>query len=194
MPRHANPDLERRILDAARKLWKSGGDKALTMRAVAQAAGTTTPTVYQRFASRERLLLALLRYVQDDFVRLVKTCNSPEELCECYLEFALKRPREYALFFGHQEELNQEARRQHHAPSAARPGVEAAKRRLAEWMGGTPDDYSQLHLALWSLMHGAAMLLISQSARDGMANELRESSRHAVQALLKELAPHRTTR
>ena len=40
MPRHADPELENRVLNAAQMLWKRGGEKALTMRAVARAAGT----------------------------------------------------------------------------------------------------------------------------------------------------------
>jgi AcrR family transcriptional regulator len=49
MPRHPDPFLEGQILDAAAGLWRKGGDKALTIRAVAQAAHTTTPTIYRRF-------------------------------------------------------------------------------------------------------------------------------------------------
>ncbi len=60
MPRKADAQLEDRILDAAYELWSKRGEKALTMRAVARAAGTTTPTVYKRFEDK-RDLLALLR-------------------------------------------------------------------------------------------------------------------------------------
>ncbi len=192
MPRHADPDLERRILGAARKLWKKGGNKALTMRAVAQAAGTTTPTVYQRFPSREHILLALLRHIQADFVRLAENCQSPEELCHRYLDFALTHPLEYQLFFAHQENLHREAQRRRSRPEKSRPGLETAKRKLAEWMGGSPEDYTELHLALWALTHGTAMLLISQTARDGLADQLRESLDKAIPVLLRQLAPARS--
>ncbi len=191
MARHADPDLERRILDAAHKLWEKGGEKALTMRAVAQAAGTTTPTLYQRFPSREHILLALLRHIQLDFVRITQSCQSPDELCHRYLDFALAHPREYQLFFAHQENLNREAQRRRSRPEASRPGIEASKKKLAEWMGGSPDDYTELHLALWALTHGTAMLLISQTARDGLADQLRESLDKAIPVLLRQLAPRR---
>ena len=59
MPRHADPALEQRILNAARKLWKRGGEHALTMRAVAKEARTTTPTVYERFRNRRQILQTL---------------------------------------------------------------------------------------------------------------------------------------
>ncbi len=192
MPRPADPDLERRILDAVQKLWKKGGDKALTMRAVARAAGTSTPTLYQRFASREHLLLGLLRRIQQDFAGMIESCHSPEELCECYLDFARDHPFEFELFFAHQKDLPRVASsRGSRSGPLIRPGVEAGKRKLAEWLGGAPDDYTQLHLALWALTHGTAMLLISETARDGLAVELRRSMAKAVAALLRELAPDR---
>ena len=59
MPRHPDPDLEQRILGAASRMWARGGEKALTMRAVAKAAGTTTPTVYERYRDRNDILRAL---------------------------------------------------------------------------------------------------------------------------------------
>jgi hypothetical protein len=37
MPRHPDPFLEDEILDAAAGLWRKGGDKVLTIRAVARA-------------------------------------------------------------------------------------------------------------------------------------------------------------
>ena len=59
MPRHPDPDLEQHILGAASRLWSRGGERALTMRAVAKAAGTTTPTVYERYRDRDAILRAL---------------------------------------------------------------------------------------------------------------------------------------
>ncbi|MGA9307559.1 MAG: helix-turn-helix domain-containing protein, partial [Candidatus Sulfotelmatobacter sp.] len=64
MPRRADPDLEDKILDAAQKLWKKGGEKALTMRTVARAAGTNTPSVYRRFRDRDDILRGLLQRIR----------------------------------------------------------------------------------------------------------------------------------
>ncbi len=44
MPRKPDARLEGRILDAAYRMWSKRGERALTMRAVARASGTTTPT------------------------------------------------------------------------------------------------------------------------------------------------------
>ena len=56
IPRQPDPELEARILEAADALWRRGGEKALTMRAVAKAARTNTPAVYRRFKDREHLI------------------------------------------------------------------------------------------------------------------------------------------
>ena len=58
-------------LDAASRLWARGGEKSLTMRAVAKAAGTTTPTVYERYRDRNDILRALrLKTRQELFAAL----------------------------------------------------------------------------------------------------------------------------
>jgi hypothetical protein len=96
------------------------------------------------------------------------------------------------LFFAHQDELFHDIRRRRLPVSdEPRPGVELAKAKLALWMGGNARDYAELHLALWSLSHGAAMLLISKTARDGLATQVRHAASAAASVLLKELAPKR---
>src|SRR5882672_3916822 len=87
MPRRPDPDLEGKILDAAQKLWKKGGARALTMRAVAWAAGTNTPSVYRRFRDRDDILRALLQRVRREVAGLLEAASSPEEGCERYLDY-----------------------------------------------------------------------------------------------------------
>jgi AcrR family transcriptional regulator len=53
--RPRDPDLDERILDAARRLLAERGYQGLSIDAVARAAGTTRPTVYLRFAGKEEL-------------------------------------------------------------------------------------------------------------------------------------------
>src|SRR5208282_5262375 len=101
MPRQPDPHLEERILNAAHKLWKKGAEKALTMRAVAKAAGTNTPAVYRRFQDREEIVQALMRRMQLEVRDALRPSRSPEEFCQRYLEFALSRPHEYQLFYTH---------------------------------------------------------------------------------------------
>ena len=118
MPRRADPKLEGKILDAAQKLWKKGGEKALTMRTVARAAGTNTPAVYRRFRDRDDILRGLLQRIRWEIAAQMEGISSPEEGCERYLDYALSHPREYELFFQKEYELFYSAR-------SLRAGVEA---------------------------------------------------------------------
>ena len=81
MPRHPDPELEQRILDAASRLWARGGEKGLTMRAVAKAAGTTTPTVYERYHDRDDILRSLRVQTMSSFAPLQPHHFALETLC-----------------------------------------------------------------------------------------------------------------
>jgi AcrR family transcriptional regulator len=178
MPRHADPDLEERILAVAWNLWKKGGEKALTMRSVAKAAGTTTPTLYERFQNRDEILLALLRHMQRDLFETLRHAHSPEEFCGRYLDFAVRHPHEYELYH-----VGWEGKKA--ALEKSKPSIELLQARLAEWLGAASGGHSSLMLAMWSLLHGAAMLLISKTVDHKTSVELRLACSDAVRALVK---------
>ena len=162
MPRKPDPIVEPRILDAARKLWIKGGNEALSMRAVARAARTNTPTVYRRFRNREDILCTLVRGTQQELFEVLQTCKSLEEAGQRMFDFAIAHPREYELITsGLVSRFNE-----------PRPNFELLKRRSAEWLGGSPRDYTRLVLALFSVVHGAAMHLITKNAPRGADREL----------------------
>jgi AcrR family transcriptional regulator len=189
MARQPDPDLENRILDAARRLWKKGEAEALTMRAVARAAGTNTPAVYRRFRSREDILRALIRQIQLEVFQLLEGAPSAEEACERYIDFALSHPHEYELYYLHQSEvLSTEERPRGVTPSvpvrSRRPSEELMKGKLAAQLGGSPDDHTRLSLAIWSLLHGTVMLLIRKTVPLHFTAELRSICRISVKTLL----------
>src|SRR5436189_4312309 len=151
MPRHIDPKLEGRILEAARKLWRKGGEKSLSMRAVAKLAGTNTPAVYRRFRTREEILKALVQSYQYDLFRIIEGCNSLQEVADRYVDFALSRPKEYQLVMsGLLPRVTK-----------ARPSMELAVRRSSEWLGDREGDYRALVLVLAALVDGAAMFRIT---------------------------------
>jgi AcrR family transcriptional regulator len=182
MPRQLDPDLQERILNSALKLWRKGAEKTLTMRAVAKAAGTNTPAVYRRFKDRREILHALLRRLQKDVADVVRTCQSPEEACERYVEFALSHPHEYELFYEHAYQL---PRPVHGAIREHRPTMALVEAKLAERLGGSPHDHTRLGLALWAISHGTAMLLISKSIPEEHADELRSVFSSALKAMVR---------
>jgi AcrR family transcriptional regulator len=177
MPRKADSALEGRILDASYHLWMKGGEKALTMRAVARAAKTTTPTVYERFRDKREILESLRRRALQ---RLYETLESAEHLDQFpsrYLDFAIKHPHEYRLI--HTDWVVRLARPE------PRPSFELLKRRLAERLGGEPAAYGQLALSLAALAHGIAVLLLTEGVKEPVVRSLREACSSGFDALVE---------
>jgi AcrR family transcriptional regulator len=167
VPRHPDPELEKRILTAASRLWARGGEKKLTMRAIATAAETTTPTVYERYRDRADILRALRLQTRRELFAALNPTRTLTEAVQEYLEFALHNSHEYEVLFdgvGRPPSL--------HEPW---PSFNLMRQRLAEQLGGTPRQHNRLILAIWSLMHGTAMLII----RGGFEGALRAQAVHA---------------
>src|SRR5258708_23641662 len=97
MPRKADARLEGRILDAAYRIWSRRGEHALTMRAVANASGTTTPTLYERFSNKEDLLSLLRRRSRLNLFSAIKSSRSPEQVCRRVLDFFAAHPNDFPL-------------------------------------------------------------------------------------------------
>jgi AcrR family transcriptional regulator len=188
MPRQPDPDLEERILHAADALWRRGGEKSLTMRAVAKAARTNTPAVYRRFKDREDLLKALLLRVSDRVRQELEPTQSIEEIAEAYLKFALGNPNEYQLFFSHVAVLDPRKGAKGPRPiRELRPNFALAEQRIAHQLGGKAEDYTDLALQIWSLMHGAAMLLLSKAVPQDHQERLKTACQAAVNSLIRFL-------
>ena len=185
MPRHPEPDLEERILHAADVLWRRGGEKSLTMRAVARAAKTNTPAVYRRFKDRQDLMRALLLRIAGRIREYFEQGETLEEMAEAYVEYALKLPHEYELFYSHSRSMSPPKGKGEPRPiRESRPNFALLERLLAKQIGGSVDDHTQLALGIWALMHGTTMLLLSRSIPEGHEEELREACRVAIKGLI----------
>src|ERR1035438_620295 len=191
MARPRDPQLEDRILKAARRLWKKEGQNGLTLRAVARVARTNTPAVYRRFPHRDDILRALLQQTKQEVFQQLTAASSVEDACERYLDFALSHPHEYELCYVHEYELffsspTKRGLTLNQLINQKRPAVEFIKGKLAAQMGGQPDDYTLSTLALWALLHGTAMLLIAKTVQPEHAAEMRTACRASVETLLRE--------
>jgi AcrR family transcriptional regulator len=185
MPRHADPDLEERILKAAQTLWKRGGDEALTMRAVARAARTNTPAVYRRFKDRQDLVRGLLMRIAER-IRGQFAAATIEGLAEAYIDSALKEPHEYELYYSNSRWLSPAKGSGQPRPiRESRPNFGLVESQLARKLGGRPEDHTQLALAVWATLHGTTTLLLSKSIPQGHEEQLRAACRTAVKALLE---------
>lgn len=188
LPRRPDPELESHILDAAQKLWKKGGEKALTMRAVARAAKTNTPAVYRRFKDRDDVLRALLERIRRELAVEMDRASSAEEGCERYVEFALNHPHEFELLSQHGYQLlyrSERSARELGQP-APRPGRDVMRRKLYERFGEAPDQHEGLVMALWMLCHGAATLLNAKAIIPADAADARGTFTASVAALLRQ--------
>jgi AcrR family transcriptional regulator len=176
MPRKADAGLEGRILTAAYRLWRTRGESALTMRSVARAAGTTTPTLYERFSNKSDLLSMLRRRARLHLFTAIKSSRTPSEVCGRALDFFITRPNDYrlisedwAIAFARKEDM---------------PSFEFMKERIAAQLGGKPGQHTPLALALVALLHGTATLLLSADAHAETSREFRHACISACQALL----------
>ena len=180
MPRQPDPQLEQRILDAACRLWSRGGEEALTMRGVARAAGTTTPTLYERYHDRDDILRAVRLQTRVELFAALSPTRTITQACERYLQFALEHPHAYGMLFdGFAQPPSL------HEPW---PSFNLMRLRLTQRLGGTPHKRTRLMLSVCSLMHGTAMLMIRGGATGPLRTQMIHSCRDAVEAVIAEAA------
>jgi AcrR family transcriptional regulator len=188
MPRHPDPDLENRILDAAWKLWQ-GGDKHLSLRTLARAARTNTPAIYRRFKNRKEIMRALMLRLRRDLYDALAPSPTLEDAVDPYLDFALRHPRQYELFFANHYELLRAWIPGRSAKAEDKmPAFFWGLKKLSEQLGGPPERHIPLVITLWALMHGMASLLISRAIESALEAELREQCRRAARALIRDAA------
>lgn len=180
MPKKADPGLEGRILEAAYSLWQKGGETALTMRAVAKAAGTTTPTVYQRFQDKRDMLELLRGRAVEELLAVIAPARSPQEICSSFLGFAVDHPNLYRLLTADWAVRL--------ARTDRKPSFELMKRRLADYLGGTPEDHADLAMALGALVHGTATMLLANGVEERVSNDLRRICAEGCEALIEHAA------
>jgi len=150
MPRKADAALEGRIVDVAYRLWSERGESALTMRAVAKAARTTTPTLYERFRDKRDLIDFLRERARRRLFAAIQPAQSAGEACRRALNFISRHGHEYRL-------LTSEWGRRF-AEAKPMPSYQFLRERLAAEFGGSPDEHSRLTLELIAMIHGTALL------------------------------------
>lgn len=165
MPRHRDARVEGNIVNAAYDLLETGGENALTMRAVAKRAGTTTPTVYHRFKDKRDLAELVRERAVQKLVKAITPAESPEDTCERLLDFAITNRNLYRLV------TSDWAVRL--GRSAPKPSFELIKKRLAERLGGQPDEHWEVAMALGALVHGTASMLLADGVEESIAKNLR---------------------
>ena len=182
MPRPLDTTLERRLLEAARRLWRSG-EKSLTMRALARAADTHAPGIYSRFRNRQDIIRMLLAQFEEELASFVTSADSVEAATDRYLDFAINHPKEYETLFTHRGGMSNK-------PACSTddlgPVFRWVRDKLREGLELEPGENTQLALAIWTLWHGTAALLIHHAAPIPLTDSARSAAGFGVKTLIEE--------
>jgi AcrR family transcriptional regulator len=97
LKRLAQPPPRERILQAARELFYRDGINAVSVEAIAAAAGTNKMTLYRHFSSRDELVAAYLSTLAQEGEQLWDRASAahPGD-ADAQLRFMLKRASEFA--------------------------------------------------------------------------------------------------
>lgn len=149
-------DLRNGLLDAARAILEEQSLSALTLRAVARRAGVSHAAPYRHFPNHEALLVELgvegFQELRGFIAEAAKVAGPESErianIGAAYMRFVAKRPAVARLMFGSQLPNRQQF-----------PALGQAADAIGEEIGAALHD-SALGLAVWSAVHGLAMLVL----------------------------------
>ena len=184
-----------RILSAARRIHRTRGVAALSIRAVAREVGLTPMAIYRHFEDKDALLMALVQEgfekLEVEFAKAVKTktpLKAVERLLLAYGEFAIEQPHAFELMFLIRRTGVPEA------PASLRvspsPSFEAAIAAVREGMETGAlrrDDPGETILTVWAAAHGLIALHFTGRFK-GDDDVFRTIYRRAVKRLLVMLA------
>ncbi|MGZ4790090.1 MAG: TetR/AcrR family transcriptional regulator [Terriglobales bacterium] len=182
MPRKPDPHLEQAIVDAAVRLLDAHGIEAVTMREVAKAAGTTTPTLYERFRDRQALLEAVTDKYRDELAELLHEDDSLEQMGAKFLRFCCENPNAIDLL------VNRVAA--NIKGKTKGPVYEMVRTNLIRLDGFSSKDAEEMTLATSSTMAGAAVLINRVGADSHAATQVER----ATVKLLRRVAATGTKR
>ena len=159
------------------RLLDKGGDDAVTLRAVAKEAGTTTPTIYERFPNRDRLMEGVTDRVTEDLLEVLRPCKSVRAMFFAYLRESRAHPARASF------EVRTFAAR--YVRGQETPGFDLLKSRLTEEIGIKGSAAEDLALAIASLAFGTAQGMIAAGSDTRQALQFQRSAVRALRILLE---------
>ena len=186
MPRKPDVALEGKIVDVAYRLWSDHGEKALTMRAVARAARTTTPTLYQRFRDKRDLRHFLEERARQKMFDALQSGRTSLEICRKALEFVSTHGHEYRLLAAEWG--------QRFAQRLPTRGFDFLKKVLAKELGGEAAQYDELAMQLFCQVHGTAMLRPEGKELQQTEEFMSEACLRACSILLEQASSRKSPR
>jgi AcrR family transcriptional regulator len=149
-------DLRNGLLEAARGILEEESLAALTLRAVARRAGVSHAAPYRHFPNHEALLVELSVEGFDELREAITEAakahgNESDKIANigaAYMRFVAQRPALARLMFGGQLPNRDQF-----------PALEKKADSIGNEIGAALHD-SALGLAVWSAVHGLAMLVL----------------------------------
>ena len=186
MPRLPDAELEKRIVSAAIRLLDRGGEAAITLRAVAKEAGTSTPTIYERFSDRDGLMKKLVDQATEDLLEILQPKTTVEAMFRIYLRHSCDYPLRAGLMvetFGNR-----------YVARDKMPAFELLQTRIAEELGIKGRKCEDLALAIASLAFGTAQGMIAAGGDSPHAAQFQWTALQALRMLLRTFSRKKKAR
>jgi AcrR family transcriptional regulator len=192
-------EIRQSILSAAREIAAEEGWQAVTTRKVAERIEYSQPTIYEYFANKEAILLALLRYGYEQLVAAIKVAVVSTDdpgtrllaMSDAYWDFAFRSPELYQVMhglagtaFGTPAE----------PPDEVRESFNLAREAVEQWAlsrGIESSRINNLVEARRCAIHGIITMTMTGRISGGQ-----ERARHILQETMKDLLfawSHRST-
>lgn len=160
-PRLHDDALRARLLEVASRAVASGGQDAVTVRSVANAAGTSASAVYALFGSRDQLVAAVSAEGFRRFAaHLAAVPRTPDPLTDlralglAYRASALDEPHFYRVMFERAVTPSGDA-----APVVEQQTFGVLRDAAARLLPGSSDERVEAAaVGLWGLVHGLVAL------------------------------------
>ena len=158
------------IIDAARELITERGAHNLSLREIARRIEYSPAGLYEYFANKEEIVQAV---IADGFQRFATSMFSVStdlpveeylhELGMVYVRFARSNPQHYMLIFS-RPELQNPVTSDNNFVSAAtfQTLVDGVKRGIEDGFYPPSIDVMETSFGNWSIVHGIAMLIVTQ--------------------------------
>lgn len=160
--RTASHQVSAALLSAAEAVLDRDGTDGVTVRAVAHEAAVSPMSVYNRFESKEGLVIALATRALEELAAAIDAAHDAEPAerfraaCRNYRDFALQHPARYALIFGAGSPLEDQSS----AVAATGRAVFDTLTRLIGAMRTPPSqpDSAEAAQIVWGAIHGAVII------------------------------------
>jgi AcrR family transcriptional regulator len=192
--RTASHQVSAALIDAAETVLDRDGTDGVTIRAVAQQAAVSPTSVYNRFESKDGLIVALANRTLEQLAEAIEIPQSvgPVErfrrACRNYRAFALGHPARYSLIFGAGSPLEDQSS----AVAGSGRAVFAVLESLIDGMGGAASETDSAESAqiAWSAIHGAVTI---EQTGIGQTPDLAVTFERMLDLLVDQLSDTATT-